>query len=156
MAKRTIEDLSLEGRRVLMRVDFNVPIQNGAITDDTRIRASLATIRYALEHGARTVILCSHLGRPKGKPNPEFSLKPVADRVSALLGKPVIFAEDCVGEPARQAIAGADAGEGARGQGGAPAARVELSCSRTCAFIPRKRKTTRGSRSSSRSWRTST
>ena len=118
MAKRTIKDLSLDGRRVLMRVDFNVPIENGAITDDTRIRASLATIRYALEHGARTVILCSHLGRPKGKPNPEFSLKPVADRVSALLGKPVIFAEDCVGEPARQAIAGADAGGGARGQGG--------------------------------------
>jgi phosphoglycerate kinase len=110
LAKRTIEDLSLEGRRVLMRVDFNVPIQNGAITDDTRIRASLATIRYALEHGARTVILCSHLGRPKGKPNPEFSLKPVADRVSALLEKPVIFAEDCVGEPAKQAIAGAGPG----------------------------------------------
>jgi phosphoglycerate kinase len=118
LAKRTIKDLSLEGRRVLMRVDFNVPIQNGAITDDTRIRASLPTIRYALEHGARTVILCSHLGRPKGKPNPEFSLKPVADRVSALLEKPVIFAEDCVGEPARQAIAGAGPGGGARGQGG--------------------------------------
>ena len=103
MTKRTIKDLDLKGRRVLMRVDFNVPIKNGTITDDTRIRASLPSIQYALDHGARVVVLCSHLGRPKGKPAPEYSLRPVADRLSALLGKPVAFAEDCIGEPARAA-----------------------------------------------------
>jgi phosphoglycerate kinase len=105
VAKRTITDLDLTGRRVLMRVDFNVPIKNGTITDDTRIRASLPTIRYALDHGAKTVILCSHLGRPKGKPNPEYSLRPVATRLGDLLGRPVVFADDCIGEPARDAIA---------------------------------------------------
>ncbi|HET7619046.1 MAG TPA: phosphoglycerate kinase [Vicinamibacterales bacterium] len=108
MATRSITDLALDGRRVLMRVDFNVPIVNGAITDDTRIRASLPTIQYALEHGAE-VILCSHLGRPKGKPKPELSLRPVAARLSELLGRPVEFAEDCVGEPAQRAIARAGA-----------------------------------------------
>ncbi len=100
---RSITDLDLNGKRVFVRVDFNVPIKNGAITDDTRIRASLPTIKYALDHGA-VVILASHLGRPKGKPNPEYSLKPVAGRLSELLGRPVEFAEDCVGEPARAAI----------------------------------------------------
>ena len=104
MNKRSIKDLDLKGRRVLMRVDFNVPIKNGEITEDTRIRASLPSIRYAIEHGARTVVLCSHLGRPKGKPAPEFSLKPVADRLSRLLGSPVVFAEDCVGDAATRAI----------------------------------------------------
>src|SRR5262245_38146213 len=104
MAKKTIKDVALDGRRVLIRVDFNVPIKNGAITDDTRIRASLPTIEYALSHGARVVVLCSHLGRPKGKPSADLSLKPVAERLSSLLGKPVAFAEDCVGEPARQAV----------------------------------------------------
>jgi len=103
VAKRSIKDLDLNGRRVLMRVDFNVPIKNGAIKDDTRIRSSLPSINYALEKGA-TVILCSHLGRPKGKPNPEYSLKPVATRLSELLGKPVQFADDCVGPAAVQAI----------------------------------------------------
>jgi phosphoglycerate kinase len=104
VAKRTITDLDVTGRRVLMRVDFNVPIKNGDIKDDTRIRASLPTIRYALEHGAKTVILCSHLGRPKGKPNPEYSLKPVATRAGQLLGHSIVFADDCVGEPAKRAI----------------------------------------------------
>jgi phosphoglycerate kinase len=105
VAKRTIKDLDLKGRRVLMRVDFNVPIKNGTIGDDTRIRASLPTIEYAIAQGAAAIVLCSHLGRPKGKPNPEFTLKPVAERVSALLKRPVVFAEDCIGEPAKKAIA---------------------------------------------------
>ena len=100
---RSIKDLDLSGKRVFVRVDFNVPIKNGTITDDTRIRASLPTITYALDSGA-TVILASHLGRPKGKPNPEYSLKPVAARLSELLSRPVEFAEDCVGEPATAAI----------------------------------------------------
>jgi len=104
MAKKTVKDVALDGRRVLIRVDFNVPIKNGAITDDTRMRASLPTIEYALSRGPRVVVLCSHLGRPKGKPSADLSLKPVAERLSSLLGKPVAFAEDCVGEPARQAV----------------------------------------------------
>jgi phosphoglycerate kinase len=105
MAKKTIKQLDLKGRRVLMRVDFNVPIKDGKIKDDTRIRASLPTIQYALDHGAAAVILCSHLGRPKGKPNPEYSLKPVATRLGELLKRPVVFADDCVGEAARKAVA---------------------------------------------------
>jgi phosphoglycerate kinase len=100
---RRLTELDLEGKRAFVRVDFNVPIKNGTITDDTRIRASLPTIRHALDQGA-TVILASHLGRPKGKPNPEYSLKPVAARLADLLGRPVEFAEDAIGEPARAAI----------------------------------------------------
>ncbi|MGH9308007.1 MAG: phosphoglycerate kinase [Vicinamibacterales bacterium] len=109
MASRRLEDLEVKGRRVFVRVDFNVPIKNGAITDDTRIRASLPTIKYLIDKGA-TVILASHLGRPKGKPNPEFSLRPVAERLAQLLGRPVTFADDCVGEKARQAVEKAGAG----------------------------------------------
>lgn len=100
---RSVKDLDLEGKRVFIRVDFNVPIKNGTIGDDTRIRASLPTIKYALEQGA-TVILASHLGRPKGKPNPDYSLKPVAARLSELLGRPVEFAEDSIGSAAQAAI----------------------------------------------------
>jgi phosphoglycerate kinase len=100
--KLSIRDLDLKGQRVFIRVDFNVPLKNGVISDDTRIKSSLPTIRYAREQGA-TVVLASHLGRPKGKPNPEMSLKPVADRLAALLGAPVAFAADCVGDAARSA-----------------------------------------------------
>jgi phosphoglycerate kinase len=102
--KLSVKDLDLKGKRVFIRVDFNVPIKEGKIKDDTRIRASLPTIRYALEQGA-TVILASHLGRPKCGPSPEFSLRPVAARLGEHLGREVIFAEDCVGQPALDAIA---------------------------------------------------
>jgi len=109
MTKYSIKDLDLRGKRVFIRVDFNVPIKNGAITDDTRITSSLPTIEYALEQGA-TVILASHLGRPKGKPTAEFSLKPVADRLSELLNRKVVFAGDCIGEAAKTAIVAAQKG----------------------------------------------
>ncbi|HEY1388165.1 MAG TPA: phosphoglycerate kinase [Ktedonobacterales bacterium] len=106
MNKATVRDIDVRGKRVLVRVDFNVPLdEGGAITDDTRIRASLPTIRYLLDHGA-AVILMSHLGRPKGKVDPTYSLKPVAERLSELLGQPVALAPDCVGpEVAAQAQA---------------------------------------------------
>jgi len=83
---RSVKDLKLAGKKAFIRVDFNVPIKEGKIGDDTRIRASLPTIRYALDQGA-TVILASHLGRPKGKPNPEYSLRPIATRLSELVGR---------------------------------------------------------------------
>jgi phosphoglycerate kinase len=100
---RTLRDLKVAGRRVFVRVDFNVPIDNGRITDDTRIRAALPTIRALLDQGA-TVILASHLGRPKGKPKPEFGLKPVADYLAGLLGRPVVFAPDCIGPAAADVV----------------------------------------------------
>ena len=103
MAKKTIRDLNLKGRRVFIRVDFNVPLKGGVIGDDTRIKASLPTIRYALDAGASVVVLASHLGRPKGKPSPEMSLRPVAARTSDLLGLPVAFTDDCIGPAAQQA-----------------------------------------------------
>src|SRR5580658_1038121 len=98
MAKLSIKDLDLNGKRVFIRVDFNVPLASGGqeITSDKRIRASVPTINYALQHGG-AVILASHLGRPKGKPNPEMSMKPIAAKLAQLLGKPVQLAPDCVG-----------------------------------------------------------
>ncbi len=96
MNKKTVRDVDVQGLRVLMRVDFNVPLQDGQISDDTRIQAAVPTIEYLLDHGA-AVILMSHLGRPKGKVAPEFSLKPVAARLGELLGLDVAMAPDCVG-----------------------------------------------------------
>ena len=99
MNKLTLKDLDVKGKRVLVRVDYNVPIKDGKVTDDSRITASLPTVRRLMDGGAR-VILMSHLGRPKGGPEPKYSLKPVASHLSVLLGKEVRFAEDCVGEAA--------------------------------------------------------
>jgi phosphoglycerate kinase len=110
VSKRSIRELDLKGRRVFIRVDFNVPLEGGVIGDDTRISAALPTIRCALDMGAACVIVASHLGRPKGKVNPDMSLRPVAERAAALLGRPVAFAEDCVGSPAERAVARAPAG----------------------------------------------
>ncbi len=104
MAARSILALELLGKRVFVRVDFNVPIKNGVITDDTRIRAALPTIKFVIEHGG-TAILASHLGRPKGKPNPEYSLKPVAAHLAQLLGRAVTFVPECIGPAAQAAIA---------------------------------------------------
>ena len=103
MAKLSIRDLDLKGKRVFIRVDFNVPVKDGVIGDDTRIRAALPTIAYTLERGA-TVVLASHLGRPKGKPKPELTLRPVADRLSELLGRPVAFVEDCIGDAVKRTV----------------------------------------------------
>src|SRR5947208_16285696 len=95
--KRTIEDLPVKGKRVLLRVDYNVPLNpEGAITDDTRIKETLPTLHYLLERGA-SVILCAHLGRPKGQPDPQFSLKPVAKRLEEFLKRSVQMAPDCIG-----------------------------------------------------------
>jgi len=103
VAKLSIKDLPLRDKRVFIRVDFNVPVKNGKVDDDSRITASLPSIKYATEQGAR-VILASHLGRPKGERVDKYTLRPVAEHLSQLLGQQVSFADDCVGEPAQQAV----------------------------------------------------
>ena len=109
MTKRSIKDLNLSGKRVLIRVDFNVPINNGSVTDDTRIRASLPTIEYARDQGA-TVLLASHLGRPIGKVCEDLTLGPVAHHLSSLIEAPVLFASNCIGGEAEAAIKKANPG----------------------------------------------
>src|SRR5215213_5201266 len=96
MNKKTVRDIDVAGKRVLVRVDFNVPLENGTVSDDTRIRAALPTIQHLIDSKAKT-ILCSHLGRPKGKPDSAYSLSPVSVRLSQLLGREVRTAPDCVG-----------------------------------------------------------
>src|SRR5512144_3314361 len=100
----SIRDLSLSGKRVFVRVDFNVPIKDGAVKDSTRVAESLPTLRLAREKGAR-LVLASHLGKAKGAPDPKYSLAPVAKTLERLLGTTVAFAPDCVGEPAEKAAA---------------------------------------------------
>ncbi len=111
--KLSIRDLDLARQRVFVRVDFNVPLKGGVIGDDTRIRASLPTVRYALDQGG-TVVLASHLGRPKGKTVPDMSLRPVGDRLADLLDRPVLFVTDCVGGEARGAVAQAHGAGGGK------------------------------------------
>ncbi|MBR5613758.1 MAG: phosphoglycerate kinase [Clostridia bacterium] len=112
MNKKTVDDICPKGKRVLVRCDFNVPIKDGKITDETRIVGALPTIKKLIEDGAK-VILCSHMGKPKGEPKPELSLAPVAERLSAHLGKEVIFAADdnVVGENAKAAVANMNDGD---------------------------------------------
>src|SRR5574340_864785 len=105
LRKRIIEDVQLRGKRVIIRADYNVPLDDSLqITDDTRIRSTLPTINRAVDEGAK-VILCSHLGRPKGKFDPKFSLAPIAKRLGRLLGKEVIFAPDCIGPTVENLVA---------------------------------------------------
>ncbi len=104
--KKTIEDINVKGKKVLVRCDFNVPLKDGVITDENRLNGALPTIKYLVDNGAK-VILCSHMGKPKGEPKPELSLAPVAKRLSEMLGKEVVFAADnnVVGENAKKAVA---------------------------------------------------
>jgi phosphoglycerate kinase len=108
--KKSVKDIDVKGKRVLVRVDFNVPLKDGKVTDDTRIRAALPTINYLIDQGA-ALILCSHLGRPKDEPDPAYSLKPVAAYLGELLGKKVAFAEDCIGPIAEAAVAAIKPGD---------------------------------------------
>src|SRR5581483_10567613 len=111
IAKRTVESLPVQGKRILVRVDYNVPLNDqGAITDDTRIRETLPTLNLLLQKGA-ALILCAHLGRPKGKVDPAFSLKPVAKRLEEILKKPVQMAPDCVGPDVEKMSAALKPGE---------------------------------------------
>ncbi|MDH4225017.1 MAG: phosphoglycerate kinase [Deltaproteobacteria bacterium] len=110
MAKLTVDSLDSKGKKILVRVDFNVPLDGDRITDDTRIRAALPTIQHLMGQGARTILM-SHLGRPKGEPNPKYSLAPVAARLSELLGKKVAFCPKVIGPQAQEAVAAMTAGD---------------------------------------------
>ncbi len=110
MDKKTVKDIDLKGKRVIMRVDFNVPMDKGVVTDDKRIKAALPTIKYVLEQGA-SLMLMSHLGRPKGGPDPEFSLKAAADVLAGHLGKPVVMAPDCIGPEVEKMAAALNPGD---------------------------------------------
>ncbi len=103
LEKLTVRDVDVKGRRVLVRVDFNVPLHEGAVADDTRIRAALPTLRYLVDHGARVIVM-SHLGRPKGEPDPQYSLRPVRRVLQRLMGRNVVFVDDIVGADAREAV----------------------------------------------------
>jgi len=109
-SKKTIKDVDVKGKKVLVRVDFNVPVKDGVVGDDTRVQAALPTIKYLLDGGAG-LVLCSHLGRPKGEAKPEFSLKPVAEHLAKVLGQDVAFAEDCIGPVAEAAAAKVQPGD---------------------------------------------
>ena len=109
MPKRTLHDLDIDGRRLFVRVDFNVPLRDGAIGDDTRIRAALPTLRHALDRGA-TLVVGSHLGRPKGTANPAFTLRPIAAHLSELLDRRVVFAPEAIGETVTAALSQAGPG----------------------------------------------
>jgi len=113
VTKYSLRDFAVSGKRVFIRADFNVPLKNGAITDDTRITATLPTIQHVLNHGG-TAVLASHLGRPKGKPTPEFSLKPIAARLGELFKRQVTFADDCIGHAAIRAVDEAHAPGGSK------------------------------------------
>ncbi|MCY3647576.1 MAG: phosphoglycerate kinase [Chloroflexi bacterium] len=110
MGKQTVRDINVQGERVLLRADLNVPLDDGAVADDTRIRESLPTIQYLTQGGA-SVLVCSHLGRPRGERNADLSLAPVGERLAELLGQPVAFAEDCIGPPAVEVAQGLGAGD---------------------------------------------
>lgn len=106
MNKMTVRDADFAGKRVLVRVDFNVPLEGGAVSDDTRVRAAVPTLKYILDQKPKAVLLLSHLGRPKGGPDPKYTLAPVAPVLAELLGVPVAFASDCVGETVSNTLAG--------------------------------------------------
>lgn len=111
MGIQTIKDADFSGKRVLVRVDYNVPLKNGTVTDDTRIRASLPTLKAILDQSGSKLILMSHLGRPKGERKPDLSLDPVASKLSELLGRPVQMATDCVGDDVKAAVRALDGGD---------------------------------------------
>ena len=138
LTKKSVEDINVTGKRVLVRCDFNVPMEDGRITDDNRIVGALPTIKYLLAHNAR-VILCSHMGRPKGEFNPKYTLAPVAKRLSELLGKDVTLAADVVGPDAQAKAAALKDGE--------------VLLLENVRFHRRRRKTTPPSPSSLRLWR---